>query len=438
MSLAEPANPVSLQTATRQATVAGIIGFLALLVIFGIWATMTVISGAVITQGQTVVRGQPKVVQHLDGGIVAEILVQNGDLVAAGDLLIRLDPALLRLNLDVAYRRLADALTQKARLEAEQKNALEPVFDYPDLPFDLPDMVGNEISQRKIFNARNAVQQGMQDQLVEMLNQYDSQIAGQTAQLEALTEQITFLETDLQNMQTLAAQDLVLRRDVNSMQRSRAELVGRRAGLEAEIAGLVNARRDSEIQTLQSQRSFQVDVVTQLREVTSSIEELVLDIVTRTAQLDRIEVRAPDAGVVHELEVTTVGGVLAPGATIAQVIPQDQGLDFEVRVDPRDIAQVYVGQPATAVIAAFDQRTTPKLEGQVTKISPTAIVDRQSGQQYFRVTFSIPPEEISDLGAVEIVPGMPVEGYLATTDRSVLGYLVQPLLDPLRRMFRER
>ncbi|WP_282063781.1 HlyD family type I secretion periplasmic adaptor subunit [Roseobacter litoralis] len=438
MSLAEEENPVLLRSATRRISMTGALGLLALLALFGIWANTTVISGAVIAQGQTVVRGQPKVVQHLDGGIVAEIAVQNGDLVAAGELLMRLDPALLRLNLDVAYRRLADALTLKARLEAEQKNTAAPVFEYPNLPFDLPDMTGNEISQREIFDARAAIRRGLNDKLIEAEQKYDSQIAGQIAQVSALDEQITLLEADLQNMQTLAARDLILRRDLNEMQRSRAEMVGRRAGLEAEIARLSNTRRDSELQTLQNQRAFHEDVVTQLREVTTSIEELVLDIVTRTAQLDRVEVRAPVAGVVHELQVSTVGGVVAPGAVIVQVIPQDQGLDFEVRVNPRDIAQVYVGQPATAIIAAFDPRTTPKLEGKVTQISPTAIIDPQSGQQYFRATFSIPPTEIAELGSVDIVPGMPVEGYLATTDRSVLGYMLSPLHDPMRRMFRER
>jgi len=416
---------------------AGIAGLVGRVGVCGLWAVRTVISGAVSTPGQAVVRGKPQQVQHLDGGIVAEIAVQNGDLVAAGDLLLRLDPTLLELNLNIALRRLADALTLQARLEAEQSGAETLRFTYPDLPFELPDTRAEEAGQRQIFAARQAVLNGMQDQLAEALAQIDNQIRGQQAQIAALRDQLALQETDIANMRTLTDRNLARQSQLNDLQRGRSEILGRLAGLEAEVAQLTNARRDSALQTMQTLRSFHEEVVTELRETASQRDQLILDIVTRMAQMERIEIRAPQAGVVHELQVSTVGGVVTPGAVLAQIIPQEQGLDFELRVNPRDIDQVYIGQTGEAMIASFDPRSIPKLLGTVTQISPDVIEDRQTGESFYRITLDVSQEERARLGGVQIIPGMPVEGYLQTGDRTVLNYLVSPLTDQLRRAFRE-
>ena len=426
-----------LRTRQRPVMMAGLAGFIALIGIFGFWAITTVISGAVITQGQAVVRGKPQELQHLDGGIVAEITVQDGDIVQAGDVLIRLDAALLQMNLDVAKRRLADALTLKARLQAEQQGLAAPVFAYPDLPFTLPDTSAEEAGQRQIFAARRAVQEGSRDQLAETLLQFDNQISGMRAQIEAAREQLVYLDADIDNMRSLTDRNLARASQLNGLQGGRAEMAGRMAALEADIARASNARRDAELQTLQGERAFHEDVVTALREASRQADELILDIITRTAQLDRIEIRAPMDGVVHELQITTLGGVVEPGEVIVQIIPQDQGLDFEMRVDPRDIDQVYVGQPAEALIASFDANAVPKLNGSVAQISPNAIEDPQSGQSFYRINLTVPASELALLGDLAVVPGMPVEGYLATGDRSVMSYLLSPITKQFRRAFRE-
>lgn len=428
---------LSLRTSLRPAMLAGALGIALLVGVLGLWAVTTMISGAVVASGQAVVRGAPQQVQHLDGGIIAEIAVRNGDVVAAGDVLVRLDPTLLQLNMDIAKRRLADALTLKARLEAEQAGLSTLSFTYPDLPFDLPDMSASEAGQRQIFAARIAVQQGSRDQLAEMQAQFDAQITGQRAQIAAIRDQIAFLDRDLANIRDLADRNLARQSQLNDLQRGKADLTGRLAGLEAEIARLINARRDSETQTLQQERAFHEAVVTNLREATSQSEELTLDIVTRAAQLDRIDVRAPQSGVVHEVQVSTLGGVIQPGQVIMQIIPQDLGLDFEMRVSPGDIDQVYIGQTSEAIVASFDQNNTPKLAATVSGISPNAIVDPKTGERYYRINLSIPPEEIARLGDVQIVPGMPVEAFLSTQDRSVLDYLIAPVADQLRYAFRD-
>ena len=428
---------LTLRLSMRSVFLAGLIGLVALLGGVGFWAGTTVINGAVIAQGQAVVRGNAKQVQHLDGGIVADILVQDGDGVQAGDVLIRLDPTLVRMNLDVTRQRLADALTQQARLRAEQQGLGTLAFVYPDLPFEMPDMTTNEAGQRAIFTARAAVQTGGRDQLAEAFLQFENQIEGLTSQMEAISAQIGFVSKDLDNMQVLVERNLARQSQLNDLNRTRADLEGRRAALASDIAQLSNARREAEIQTLQSERSFQESVVTDLRTITSQVDELILDIVARAAQLDRINIRAPAAGIVHELQISTVGGVIDPGQVIAEIIPQDQALDFELRVQPQDIDQVYIGQEAETLIAAFDVNETPKLIGSVARISPNAIVDPQTGQSYYLINLTVPAEEIARLGGLRIKPGMPVEAYLATGERTVLGYLVSPVTTQMRRAFRQ-
>ncbi|WP_187431402.1 Type I secretion system membrane fusion protein PrsE (plasmid) [Roseobacter fucihabitans] len=435
-TLAAP-DDLTLRLSMRPVFLVGLIGLVGLFGGFGLWAGTTVISGAVIAQGQAVVRGSAKQVQHLDGGIVADILVQNGDGVEAGDVLIRLDPTLVRMNLDVTRQRLADALTQQARLRAEQQGLGELVFTYPDLPFEIPDMGTNEAGQRAIFAARAAVQTGGREQLAEAFLQFENQIAGLTSQMEAIAAQIGFITKDLDSMQTLVERNLARQSQLNDLNRTRADLEGRRAGLASDIAQLSNARREAEIQTLQSERAFQESVVTDLRTITSQVDELILDIVTRAAQLDRINIRAPAAGIVHELQISTVGGVIEPGQVITEIIPQGQALDFELRVQPQDIDQVHIGQEAETLIAAFDVNETPKLIGSVARISPNAIEDPQSGQSYYLINLAVPTEEIARLGGLRIKPGMPVEAYLATSDRTVLGYLISPVTAQMRRAFRQ-
>ncbi|MFZ3583941.1 HlyD family type I secretion periplasmic adaptor subunit [Loktanella sp. DJP18] len=429
--------PTNLRVSLRPALWLGLSGLVALVGVCGLWAATTVIGGAVIAQGQVTVHGKPQQVQHLDGGMIAAIDVSNGDHVTAGQVLLRLDPTVVQLNRDMAERRLIEALTLAARLTAEQQGRNTLAFSYPMLPFALPDMAEAEAGQRQIFAARRAVQQGGRDQLTETLLQIDAQITGQQAQAGAIRDQMGYLDTDIANKRTLADRALIRQSDLNDLQRAQADMRGRLAGIEADIARLTNARAESTLQTLQAERSFKESVVLDLREATAQVEELTLEIITRQAQLNRIDLRAPVAGIVHEMAVSTVGGVVAPGEVLMQIIPQDPAREFEMRIDPRAVDQVWPGQTAQVVMAAFDPSNTPKLIGEVVRISPNVVVDPQTGQRFYRVDLSVPEIEIARLGAVEIVPGMPVEAFLETGDRSVLAYLVQPFATQLRRAFRE-
>ncbi len=421
----------------RRAGVMGMIATLLLVLVLGGWAATFTIGGAVMAAGQAVVHGKPKLVQSLEGGTVGDILVRDGDTVAAGDLVVRLDPTLVQTNLDISRTRIAAALALRARLQAEQDGKSVLSFNYPSLPFTLPDTAAHERSQREIFAARAAVLQGGRDQLTETLLQYDSQTAGTEAQIAAIQDQLNLLERDIANKSDLAGRGLVRQSELSDLQRARAALTGQMAAQQAELARLANARRDSTLQTLQAERTFIEEVVTQLRETNDQIDELTLDIVTRTAQLAQLDIRAPAAGIVHEMQVNTTGGVIAPGGTIAQIVPLGDGMDFELQVDPRAVDQVYPGQTARLVLSSFDPQVTPKLVARVTTVSPGTIADPQTGRSFYRVALSVSPEELARLPEVTLVSGMPVEAYLETGERSVLSYLLHPILSHLNRALRE-
>ena len=428
---------LSLNTDTRRPALMGGLALVLLFGVFGGWAHLTQISSAVIAGGQAMVHGRPKLVQTLDGGIVQSISVQNGDIVQEGQLLLQLDPTLLAINLDIARGRLAASLALKARLTAEQLGQDELAFTYPSLPFTLPDTQAEEAGQREIFAARTAVLRGGRAQLAEAQLQLDNQISGVIGQVAAIREQMGYLQRDIDNQATLVEQGLSRQSQLSDLQRSMSQLGGQLAGLESEQARLANARRDRELETLQAERAFMEEVVTDLREVTTQVEELTLEIVTRGAQLERIEIRAPASGIVNELQVTTIGGVVAPGATILEVVPLGEGMDFELRVDPRAIDSVYQGQIAQVQMSAFDVQSTPKLTAHVTTISAGAVSDPRTGQSFYRVGLEVSATELARLGTVTLMPGMPVEAYLQTGDRSVLTYLLSPIASHLQRAFRE-
>lgn len=429
-------------TALRGAALAGAAGLVLLLGVLGGWAATTVIAGAVVAHGQTVAEGRTKVVQHQDGGIVSAILVENGDRVAEGDLLLRLDPTTVALNLDVARTRLAAALAERARLLAEQAGAGTLDLTPPPLPpavLARPlDLDAHEAGQRRILEARAALLDGGRARLAETLEQLDRQAEGLRGQVEAAREQLALLDGEVESQERLVEQGLARQSALSEARRARAALAGDLASQEAEIGRIAVQKRDAELATLQEEGAFRERVATDLREVTDEVEELVLEIVTRQAQLDRMEVRAPAAGVVHELAVTTVGGVVAPGATLLQIVPQDGPAEFELRVSPSAVDQVEVGQEADLVLSGLDRQTTPRLLGRVVTVSAAAIPDPQTGHPFFRVEVDVTPEEVARLGPeATLIPGMPVEAFLRTGDRTVLSYLLHPLVAHMRRAFRD-
>ncbi|MFK7945784.1 MAG: HlyD family type I secretion periplasmic adaptor subunit, partial [Paracoccaceae bacterium] len=366
-----------------------------------------------------------------------EILTQDGELVRAGQALVRLDPTLLRANLDIYRNRLADAMSKRERLEAEQRGLDTLVFK------DTSDLVGEAELQRRragqmeLFESRSAVLKGRREQLTEKVAQYRNQITGVDGLISSKKDQLGFIDRELSSMKTLSDKGLARESQVLALQRSRADLLGQIAEHQSELARIANSIRDTELEMLQGDYQFRQEAVEQLSTVTTETEELVQQILSTEKQLDRVEIRAPVDGVVHELQVVTIGGVVSPGQTILQIVPSDQGIEFETRVDPISIDQVFVGQEAKVMMSALNQRTTPELQGSVKWMSPTSVMDEATGLTFFRVQVLISGEELARLGDVELVPGMPVDAFLQTAERSVMSYLTRPLNDHLSRAFLE-
>lgn len=421
-------------------TRAGRLGILAgitlLMLVFG-WAWFTPISGAVIASGSAVVRGKPKIVQSLDGGIVEEIRVSDGDLVRRGEVLLRLDPTLLRINLEMYRNRLAETRAEISRLQAEQRNASELVFDHDTTYLEGLPLEQINAGQAEIFEARREVMKGRKDQLREKIAQFYNQVSGVDGLIKAKRDQLSFIEQELADVSALHADGLAREGQVLELQRARSRLLGEISEHQSELARIRNSVRDTELEVVQSERQFKEQVVTDLREAVMQSEELVLQIVTAQKQLKRIEILAPVDGIVHEMQVFNAGSVVPPGETILQVIPVSQGVDFEIRVDPNAIDQVMEGQAAKVVFTAFNTRTAPEIFGTVAGISPDSVTDPATGQSFYRVTLAIPPEELASLEGHEILPGMPIEAFLQTGERTVLSYLTRPLSDQLRRAFRD-
>ncbi|MBC7147687.1 MAG: HlyD family type I secretion periplasmic adaptor subunit [Thioclava marina] len=408
-----------------------------MLPMLALWAALTPISGAVVASGTVAAGGKPKSVQHLDGGIVQEIFVADGDHVAQGQEMFRLDDTLLSANLEIYRNRLAEAFTRRARLKAERDGATR--ISFPEAPALLGglEMEPFEADERLIFEARADLQAGRKAQLVERIEQFHNQIDGVQALIAAKSDQIAILKQDLARQQGLKAKQLAREGQLLSIQANLADLRGQVAEHRTEAARIGNSINDTKLEIGQTERQFRADVVTELREVNTQIEELTQQITSTARQLQRVDIRAPVEGYVHEMQIVTIGGVLAPGGTVAQIIPSKGGLDFELRVAPASIDQVHLGQDVRLRFPAFSQRTTPEISGEVANISPSTVVDEATGAQFYRIEARAKPEELAKLGDKLLVPGMPVEAYIQIEERPALSYLTKPLADHIRRAFRE-
>jgi len=414
-----------------------VVAFAALIVIFGLWAGLTRINGAVIASGSAVVEGRNFPIQTLAGGIVDEVYVKEGDFVTEGSRLLRLDPKLLSIQLESARNRLGAVMATLQRLSAERRGDETLTFAYPSLPIDQPNTQEFEEIERQIFDVRRDIQLGREEALVEVVAQLESQKVGSEGQVTAIVAQIETLAASIIDMQSLVDQRLMRRRELESEMGRQSDLLGQLAVLRAEQNRLNEAVREARIQATQAGRTFQEEVGRETAALSDEMQQLILDIATREEELSRVNIIAPADGIVQQLAVTSNGGVVAPNQTILEIIPVTANLEFSVRVPPVSIDEVSVGQQAEVVIAAFDVNATPRLYGTVAQVSATTITDDRTGENYYEAIVSLSEDQVSVLGDNVIVPGMPADVFLQTGARSVLSFLLEPIADPLNRAFRE-
>jgi len=417
-------------------------GFIAIVFLLGVglvWGSLAKIKGAVIAPGVVVVEGKPKTLQHLDGGIVGEIFVKDGDTVTEGDIVMQLDPTMLGANEDLVSTRLREAMARVARLEAErdgQKAITWPVdlVNAKDDPIVASAMIGQE----KLFNARRIAAFGQVDQLQQRIAQFKDQITGLNSLISSKENQAMKIREEADAKRTLVEKGWLARPVILTLEREELRLKGDVANHQSEIARLNNSISETDVQILQLTRERQAEVLTELRQVETEVSDFREQLTTASDQLRRIDVIAPVTGKVHNMTVTTIGGVVAPGQEIMQIIPADDRLIIEAQVDPADIDQVYPGQKTTVRLSAFNMRTTPEMNGLVFQTSADRIIDQVTGMPYYSVKVEIPPEELSRLPEnLTLLPGMPAESFMQTESRSVLSYVLKPATDAMNHTFRE-
>jgi HlyD family secretion protein len=301
-----------------------------------------------------------------------------------------------------------------------------------------PDVAAAIESERKLFELRRSARLGQKSQLKERIAQLDEEVRGYTSLQEAKAEELQLIERELESVRTLWNKNLVQLNRLISLEREAARLKGERA--QSISAGAQSRGKISEIelQVIQIDQDLSSDVAKELREVEGKIGEFSERKVAAEDQLKRIDLRAPQDGVVHQLAVHTVGGVVTAGDPVMLIVPEADALSVEAKVSPQDIDQLHLGQPAGLRFSAFNQRTTPEINGAISRISADVSADQRSGQNFYTIRISITPEEIARLGNVKLVPGMPVEAIMKTYDRTVLSYFTKPLQDQVLRAFRER
>jgi HlyD family secretion protein len=406
----------------------------------GGWASTAEISGALIAQGQLVVDSNVKKVQHPTGGVVGEVRVRDGDRVKAGDILVRLDETVTRANLAIVSKGLTELYARKARLAAERDGADSvPVPKQLANRADDPDVQEALASERKLFDLRRTARLGQKDQLQQRVKQLEEQISGLAAQQEAKAKETSLIDQELQGVRDLWAKNLVQINRLTSLEREEARLQGERGQLVASAAEAKGKIVETELQIIQVDQQLSSDVAKELRETDSKIGEYVERKVTAEDQLKRTDLRAPQDGVVFQSTANTVGGVITAGDAVMLIVPETDTLLVEAKVDPKDIDQVQLGQPVVLRFSAFNMRTTPEINGTVVRVAADTTTDQRSGQSYYLVRISMTADEIKRLGTnVKLTPGMPVEAFIQTGQRTMMSYLVKPLHDQLMRAFREK
>jgi HlyD family secretion protein len=403
----------------------------------GTWSVRTKIAGAVIASGMIVVESNRQVVQHAEGGTVAEILARDGARVAAGEVLLRLDGAALAADLAKAETQLVELRARRARLEAGRDGLDAIGFDAALLVAASGDAAGQIAGQTALFEARRETLARELAQIGERVAQTRNQIDGIEAQLGALSEQEALVAADLADQETLLEKGLVQAQRVSALRRDAAGLAGEIGRLRSEAArarGQIAALHIEALKLRTERREAAIETIRDLeyRELELGEERRLL-----LTRLDRLEVRAPVAGIVYGSAVFALGAVVEPAAPLMYVIPQDIPLVVAARIEAIHVDQVHVGQPATLRFTAFNQRLTPEVEARVTSVSADVFVDDATGRAYYRVELTPLTEGLTSLKDRELLPGMPVEAYLRTDERTPLSYLTKPMADYFGRALRE-
>ncbi len=429
---------VHISSGIRRHVVIGLLSVAVLVFGIGGLAAMIDFAGAVVGHGTLVVGGNVKKVQHQSGGTVAEILVKEGDRVEAGQVLIRLDPTMAAANRGIVTKGLYESLAQKARLEAERSDATELVFPKELLAIsDRPEVAEVIRIETNAFDAGVQARAGLKNQLRKKINELEQQLVGLDAQEDAIRRQIVLSREEVEGLRTLRGQDLVSTQRITEAEMRMAQLDGQLGQIIATIAQTGAEIAGAELQIIQVDQDVRSEASKQLSETISRVNEMTERKIAADDQYLKQTILAPISGTVYQLSQHTIGGVINPGEEIMLIVPEDDKLVVEAQISPAQIDRVHADQEAVLRFTSFGSRDTPEYIGAVDTVSPDLITDDRTGMSYYKARIEMPKQAIEEQGD-KFVPGMPVEVFIVTGDRTVLSYLTKPLTDQIMHTFRER
>lgn len=409
----------------------------------GVWAHTAEISGAVMASGNIVVDSSVKKVQHPTGGVIGAIYVKDGQRVKAGETLVMLDETVLRANLKMVTKLLDETAVRQARLKAERDEKAEITFD-PDIISRKADPVLAETmdSETKLFTSRRNAREGLKSQLRERITQLREEVKGLEAQFSARSQELGYAKAELVGLDELDHKNLVSTPRLTAARRTVAQLEGDLAQVTAGIAQSRGKIAEIELQILQIGQELQTEVGKDLRDQQGREAELSERRVAAEDQLTRTAIKAPQSGTVHQMSVHTIGGVINPSEPLMLIVPEADKLVIDAKVSPQDIDQLSLGQPAFVRFSAFNHRTTPEVTATVTRVSADLVVEPGARGAveiaYYSVRLALTDDAKQKLAGLTLLPGMPVEVHIKTSERTALAYFAKPIADQFARAFRER
>ncbi|WP_295406217.1 HlyD family type I secretion periplasmic adaptor subunit [uncultured Thiocystis sp.] len=434
----ETEDSASVPTSDRPERIAGLLLLLVAFGGFGLWAAFAPIDGAAVASGVVAVESARKTIQHLDGGTVSEILVREGDRVAAGDIIIRLDDTQASAQLEITRGQYLSLRAQESRLVAERDDLPEIVFSEDLLTArDDPRIHEAIIGEKRVFDARRGALIGEQQVLQQRREQLEQQIQGLEALAASKLKRLNLYQEEITGLDKLFAKGLGDKSRLLEWERLAAEVDGERGQHQSDIASARVQIGETEIQSAQLKRKFTSEVVTELRDIETKLADLRERMRALQQTLERTVIRAPVAGAVVGSSIHTIGGVIRPGDQLLDIVPENESFIIEAQVQPMDIDRVSPGLEADLHMSAFNTRTTPVIPGTVLTVSADRLIDKATNRPYYLARIRVNPEGMEQLKARPLQAGMPVEAMIKTGERTFFDYLIRPFTDRLARAFRE-
>lgn len=431
------AQPISLMTDDKPIRLIGLIVLLSTLGVFGLWACLAPIDGAALATGFVTVKSHKKTIQHLDGGIVSQLLVKDGDIVKEGDLLLTLDGTENKAQLEIARGQYITLAAQVARLEAERDGKQAVV--YPDTLNDVTDtrILEAKKTEDQIFIARKNAHEGEMEVLTQRIGQLNSKIEGLKGQRKSKQELVASYDEEARDLKELLAEGFADKQRLRDTERNYTLNRGEISALSSDIAAAQIQIGETKLEILQLEKKFQEELTGKLSEVQTDLYDVNQRMLATKDKVVRIDIKAPVSGRVMGMAMHTLGGVILPGHPILDIVPQQEELIIEAQVSPLDIDRVSIGLVAEVRFTAFKQALTPVIEGKVINLSADRLVEEKTGTPYYQAQIELTPESYQKMEHLELVPGMPVEVLIKTGERTVFEYLTKPISNAFARAFIE-